>query len=108
MIVRRTAESAQPDRVISLICLQERRRQSVRAGEVHAGGRVHLRQTGLLSRHDAIRVFRRVLRGGGEELAVWAVVEVEQLLLMAAQRAYITHTQDGIPTYIVLHLETEA
>src|SRR5215471_3957920 len=109
MIVRRTAEGAVTDLVIPRICLQELRRQSVRAGVIHAGGRVHLRQTGFYStiRQMAAREFRRVLRGRGEELAVRTVVEVEQLLLMAAQRADITHAQDGVPADVVLRLQAE-
>src|SRR2546428_9586283 len=107
MIVRRAAESAQADRIISRVSLQELRRQSVRAGEIHAGGLVDRVQTGFLSRHRAIRVFRRVLRGSGEEFAVRTVVEVEQLLLVARERAHITHANHGVPADVVLNLETE-
>src|SRR5262249_4542866 len=109
MIVRRAAESAQADLVISRIPLQEGRRQSVRAGEIHAGVLVHLRQIVFYStsRQYATLEFCGVLRGRGEEFAVRTVVEVEQLLLMAAQRADVTHAQDGVPSDVVLHLETE-
>src|SRR5262245_19996209 len=57
--------------------------------------------------HDAARVFRRVLRRFGEKLAVWTVVEVDYLLLMAAQRADITHAKHSVPADVMLHLETE-
>src|SRR5215475_11342265 len=109
MVVRRSAESPQADLVISRISLQELRRQSVRAGEFHAGVLVHLRQIVFYStiRQFSAQEFRRVLRSRGEEFAVRTVVEVEQLLLMAAQRADITHAQDGVPADVVLRLETE-
>src|SRR5215475_3995373 len=107
MIVRRTAEGAVTDLVIPRICLQELRRQSVRAGVIHAGVLVHLRQAVFYStiRQMAILEFRRILRGRGEELAVRTVIEVEQLLLMATQRADITHAQDSVPADVVLYLQ---
>src|SRR5262245_12580308 len=109
MIVRRAAESAQADLVISRISLQEGRRQSVRAGEIHAGVLVHRLQTVFYStgRQYATLEFRRVLRGRGKEFAVRTEVEVEQLLLMVRERADVTHAHDGVPADVMLHLETE-
>src|SRR5262249_36372680 len=111
--VRRAAESAQADLVISRVSLQEGRRQSVRARELHVGVLIDLRQPGLFGRHIAyaitisIREPRRVLRGRVKEFAIRTVVEVEQLLLVARERADITHAQYRVPADVVLDLETE-
>src|SRR5262249_50559809 len=109
MIVRRAAESAQADGVISRISPQEVCTQRVCAGELHAGILVDLQQTVFYSsiRQFAILEFRRVLRSRGEEFAVRTVVKIEQLLLVAAQRADITHAEHGVPADVMLHLETE-